>query len=233
MMKIREPQHLIFDADDTLWENNIYFEEAFDRFCEFLNHSQMTPDQIRAALDEIEIVNNKIHGYGAKNFARNLAQCYRRLAQRGIREDDVARVISLAEEILDSPMQLMPGVEETLARLGSVHELTLFTKGHPEEQHAKIERSGLRKYFSYCEVVKEKNTPAYRQLAEKRGFQPRRTWMIGNSPKSDINPALNAGLRAVFIPHARTWTLEREEIPAKHDRLVSIKSFAELTTLFL
>src|SRR5579864_381271 len=88
-MKFHEPQHLIFDADDTLWENNIYFEDAFDRFCEFLNHSRLTPDQVRASLDEIEIVNNKIHGYGAKNFARNLAQCYRHLCEHGIAEEDV------------------------------------------------------------------------------------------------------------------------------------------------
>jgi putative hydrolase of the HAD superfamily len=232
-MRLREPQHLIFDADDTLWENNVYFEEAFDRFCEFLNHSHMTPDQIRATLDEIEIVNNKIHGYGTKNFARNLAQCYRHLSERGIDEEDVARVTSFAEEILDSPMELIAGVEETLARLGAVHELTLFTKGHPEEQFGKIERSGLRQYFDHCEVVKEKNTSAYRQLAEKRGFRPEHTWMIGNSPKSDINPALAAGLRAVFIPHARTWTLEREEIPLGHERLVLIGRFSELAGIFL
>src|ERR1700680_3044312 len=94
-MKIRAPQHLIFDADDTLWENNIYFERAFDRFCEFLNHSSMTPVQIRAALDEIEIVNNKIHGYGAKNFARNLGQCYRHLCERGIGDAEVERVMAL------------------------------------------------------------------------------------------------------------------------------------------
>jgi putative hydrolase of the HAD superfamily len=232
-MKIRARQHLIFDADDTLWENNIFFEDAFDRFCEFLNHSRLTPDQIRAALDEIEIVNNKIHGYGARNFARNLAECYRHLCERGIREPDVDRVMSFAEEILEAPMELIPGVEETLARLGEVHELTLFTKGHPEEQDAKIDRSGLRSYFDHCAVVKEKNAAAYRSLAEERGFDMNRTWMIGNSPKSDINPALKAGLRAVFIPHARTWTLEREEIPARHDRLIRVERFAELATLFL
>src|SRR5579863_3798393 len=100
-MKIREPQHLIFDADDTLWENNIYFEDAFDRFCEFLNHSRLTPDQIRATLDEIETVNIKVHGYGAKNFARNLAECYRHLCERGIGEEDVRHVMSFAEEILN------------------------------------------------------------------------------------------------------------------------------------
>jgi putative hydrolase of the HAD superfamily len=232
-MKIREPQHLIFDADDTLWENNIYFEDAFDRFCEFLNHSHLTPAQVRASLDEIEIVNNKIHGYGAKNFARNLAQCYRHLCERGIAESDVQRVISFAEEILRAPMQLMPGVEETLARLGEVHELTLFTKGHPEEQHSKIDRSGLRAYFGHCAVVKEKNAAAYHALAQERGFDSNRTWMIGNSPKSDINPALRAGLRAVFIPHARTWSLEHEEVPARHERLICIERFADLAKVFL
>ena len=232
-MKTRSPQHLIFDADDTLWENNIFFEEAFDRFCGFLDHSQLSPDQIRAALDEIEIVNNRIHGYGAKNFARNLAQCYRHLCERGIQEEDVKRVMSFAEEILQAPMELIPGVEETLARLGEVHELTLFTKGHPEEQHAKIDRSGLRSYFDHCAVVKEKNAAAYRSLAEDRGFDRNRTWMIGNSPKSDINPALQAGLRAVFIPHSRTWTLEREELPARHSRLVRVERFACLASMFL
>ena len=159
-MKIRERQHLIFDADDTLWENNIYFEDAFDRFFEFLGHSSLNPDQVRAALDEIEIVNNKIHGYGAKNFARNLAQCYRHLCERGIAEEDVQRVMRFAEEILDAPIELIPGVEETLALLAQVHELTLFTKGHPEEQHSKIDRSGLRSYFDHCAVVKEKNAAA-------------------------------------------------------------------------
>jgi len=232
-MKIRERQYLIFDADDTLWENNIYFEDAFDRFFDFLGHSSLNPDQVRAALDEIEIVNNKIHGYGAKNFARNLAQCYRHLCERGIAEEDVQQVMGFAEEILHAPVELIPGVEETLALLGQVHELTLFTKGHPEEQHSKIDRSGLRSYFDHCAVVKEKNAAAYLALAKERSFDTRRTWMIGNSPKSDINPALRAGLRAVFIPHARTWTLEREEVPEEHVRLVCIEKFGELAKVFL
>jgi putative hydrolase of the HAD superfamily len=232
-MKVRLPQHLIFDADDTLWENNIYFEDAFDRFCEFLNHSHMTPDQIRAALDEIEIANNKIHGYGARNFARNLAQLYQHLCQRGIEEEDVKRVAAFADEILQAPMELINDVEETLAELGQVHELTLFTKGHAEEQESKIDRSGLRSYFDHCEVVKEKNAAAYSALVKDRGFDSNRTWMIGNSPKSDINPALRAGLRAVFIPHPRTWSLEKEAVPERHDRLICIERFAELKRVFL
>jgi putative hydrolase of the HAD superfamily len=108
----------------------------------------------------------------------------------------------------------------------------LFTKGEPTEQNRKIDLSGLRPLFAHCEVVKEKNTGAYRTLAQVRGFDPGRTWMIGNSPKSDINPALDAGLRAVFVPHERTWTLEREEIRESSERLVVVNSFGELARLF-
>ncbi len=229
-MKTR--QHLIFDADDTLWENNIYFERAFDEFCEYLGHSSLTPDEIRAILDEIEIANNRIHGYGALNFGRNLSQCFERLAERKVGEHDLERVKAMAHRILDQEVDLMPGVAETLPFLAEKHELTLFTKGHPDEQNRKIELSGLRPLFAHCEVVKEKNREAYLRLAEVRGFDHEHTWMIGNSPKSDINPALAAGLRAVFVPHERTWTLEREEIQHSDGRLFVIERFSDLLRLF-
>jgi putative hydrolase of the HAD superfamily len=225
-------QHLIFDADDTLWENNIYFERAFDEFCEYLGHSSLTPDEIRSILDEIEITNNRIHGYGALNFGRNLSQCYLRLAERAVDDHDLKRVTAMAHRILDQEVDLMPGVAETLPFLAEKHELTLFTKGHPDEQNRKIDLSGLRPLFEHCEVVKEKNREAYLRLAEVRGFDHEHTWMIGNSPKSDINPALAAGLRAVFVPHARTWSLEREDIQQADGRLIVIKRFSELLRLF-
>ena len=225
-------QYLIFDADDTLWENNIYFDHAFERFCEFLDHSSLAPDDVRAALDAIEIVNNKIHGYGALNFGRNLVQCFERLAERAVEDHHRHHVASLAQGIFDSPMQLMPGVRETLEGLTGRHELTLFTKGADDEQNRKIDRSGLRPLFAHCAVVKEKNVEAYVALADAHGFDLDRAWMIGNSPKSDINPALKAGLRAVFVPHERTWTLEREELIESPMRLVRVKSFRELLQLF-
>jgi putative hydrolase of the HAD superfamily len=225
-------QHLIIDADDTLWENNIYFERAFDEFCEYLGHSSLTPDEIRSILDEIEIDNNRIHGYGALNFARNLNQCFLRLAERAVEQHDLTRIAAMAHRILEQEVELMAGVAETLPFLAEQHELTLFTKGHPEEQNRKIDLSGLRPLFAHCEVVKEKNREAYLRLAEVRGFDHRHTWMIGNSPKSDINPALAAGLKAVFVPHARTWTLEREQIPEAGERLIVIERFSDLLGLF-
>jgi len=226
------PQHLVFDADDTLWENNIYFEEAFDQFCQFLAHSSMTPQQIRSVLDEIEIVNAKLHGYGSRNFARNLAACFEHLTERDISPRDVEVVKQFAYEILERPVELIEGVEETVAHLAERHELTIFTKGDPEEQKLKIDRSGLARYFQHAEVVKEKDEMAYRELANVRGFDLGKTWMIGNSPKSDINPALAAGLSAVFVPHERTWGLELQAVPEEHPRLLRVTGIKELLRHF-
>ena len=223
---------LIVDADDTLWENNIYFERAFEEFAEFLDHSAMTPVEVRAVLDEIEEANAKIHGYGSLKFARNLQQCYRHLCEREVREEDLATVMGFARRILERPMEVIEGVPETLEYLALRHDLTLFTKGHPEEQKLKIERSGLGVFFAHTAVVKEKDAAAYRTLVEEQGMDPERAWMIGNSPKSDINPALEAGLHAVFIPHAHTWVLEKEEIRPGNGRLLVLERFADLRKHF-
>jgi putative hydrolase of the HAD superfamily len=224
---------LIFDADDTLWENNIYFERAFDDFVEFLDHSALTPPQVREVLNEIELVNSRIHGYGSLNFGRNLQQAYRHLAEREIRPDDLEHVMSLAERILRQPIELIEGVVETLADLTQRHNLALFTKGHPEEQRLKVDRSGLGAYFSYTAIVKEKDSSAYRRLLEQKGFHAANSWMIGNSPKSDINPALEAGLGAVLVPHARTWVLEHQELrPPAGARFMQVERFADLRRHF-
>jgi len=225
--------YLIFDADDTLWENNIYFERAFDEFVDFLDHSSLTGPQIREILNEIELVNAKIHGYGSKNFGRNLQQAYQHLAEREIREDDLRHVMSLAERILDQPLELIGGVEETLDLLARRHELTLFTKGHPEEQRLKLDRSGLGRYFSHTGIVMEKDAAAYRRLVDDRGFDAAQTWMIGNSPKSDINPALDAGLNAVLVPHPHTWVLERQDLrTGANGRFLRVEKFSDLRAHF-
>jgi len=123
-------------------------------------------------------------------------------------------------------------VPETLQYLSERHDLTLFTKGHADEQRLKVDRSGLAGYFSHTAIVKEKDAASYRRLVEERALEPGRTWMIGNSPKSDINPALEAGLNAVFVPHAHTWTLERQEIVPGSGRLLKLERFADLRLHF-
>jgi len=213
-------------------ENNIYFERAFDEFAGFLDHSSMTPREVREVLDQIEEANNKIHGYGSANFARNLRQCYQRLAEREVREEDLRTAMRFAERILECPMEVIEGVPETLEYLSLRHDLTLFTKGHTEEQKLKIGRSGLGVFFGHTAIVKEKDATAYRRLVEERGMDPERTWMIGNSPKSDINPALEAGLNAVFVPHAHTWILEKQELRPGKGKLLVVEQFADLRRHF-
>jgi putative hydrolase of the HAD superfamily len=230
-MRINVRQQLIVDADDTLWENNIYFERAFDGFCDFLAHSSLSPPEVRGVLDEIETVNSKVHGYGTANFARNLTECYHRLVEREVGREDLARIMKFTEQILHHPIELIAGVEETLEYLASRHDLTLFTKGNPEEQKLKLDRSGLAPYFGHTAIVKEKDTASYSALIRERRLDSERAWMIGNSPKSDINPALEAGIGAVFVPHEHTWRLEHEEVRPS-GRLLKLSRFSELREYF-
>jgi putative hydrolase of the HAD superfamily len=232
--RLEEPQALIIDADDTLWENNIYFESAWEDFLQFLNHSALSPTQVRDIFDEIEIANIKINGYGAKNFAHNMVQCYRHLAEREVRQEDLHQIMGFADRIFHQPIEMLPGVEETLDYLlHRNHDLILFTKGSPEEQRHKIDRSPVGRYFREFEIVKEKDEKAYRDLSERHKLVPERSWMVGNSPKSDINPALAVGLNAVFVPHARTWTLEQTELREGGPGILKVVTeFRELQSIF-
>jgi putative hydrolase of the HAD superfamily len=223
---------LWIDADDTLWENNVFFERTFARFVDFLNHDHLTPAEVRTILDEIEHVNNRIHGYGSANFMRNVRQCMEGV--RGCRltpvELDVLQ--EMERELANHPMELIPGVEETLAYLGARHELLLCTKGNAAEQSNKIERSGLEKHFRHVRIVREKDVACYMAIRADRCREPEHCWMVGNSPKSDIHPALDAGIGAVYVPHKHTWHLEHMEIPESHERLRVVERFADLRELF-
>ena len=223
---------LLIDADDTLWENNVYFEQAFDQFVQFLNHSSLTASQVRDVLDEIETANIQLHGYGSANFGRNLQECFRKLAERPCEDGDLMMVVGFAGAILDRPMELIEGVEETLDYLRSRRRLLLFTKGHPDEQKLKLDRSGLARYFEHCEIVREKDAENYRRVVEHHKMKPRETWMIGNSPKSDINPALETGLNAVLVPHPRTWSLEKQDLISGPGRLLVVERFSDLRRYF-
>jgi putative hydrolase of the HAD superfamily len=225
-------QFLLIDGDDTLWENNIYFEQAIEAFIDFLAHSSMTRSQVRAALDEIERMNVRVHGYGSASFTKNLKETYERLAERDLRPDDIEHVVQLGQRIASQTVVLLPEVTETVSELAGRHDLMLLTKGHPEEQRLKIERSGLEAFFSATAVVHEKADETYRAIVQERQLEPARTWMIGNSPRSDINPALRAGLNAVFIPHEHTWRLEKEEVVPADGRLLILQRFGELRAHF-
>ena len=223
---------LFIDADDTLWDNSVYFEETIAEFIAYLDHPAMSAEAVRGHLDAIEIENIKTRGYGAHNFTQNLKQCFAELRGRPCSPAQSRRIQGMAERVRNHPVEPFDGVEETLRYLRGRHYLRLVTKGHPVEQAGKIERSGLGPLFDDCSIVREKNAASYRGVLRESRAEPSRTWMVGNSPKSDINPALAAGLGAVWIPHAQTWSLEREEVPEPHERFHVRERFRDLRQLF-
>ena len=232
--KIATRQTLLFDADDTLWENNIYFERAIASFISYLDHETHSREEVRNALNKVEHETIAAQGYGLHSFRKSLITCFERLSTAPVTSDKHARITSFANAILDQEIELLPGVAETLPVLAERHRIILVTKGHDGEQRDKLLRSGIEEYFNHVEVLAEKNEAAYRDLVQKHGWNPASTWMIGNSPKSDINPSLAAGLHAIFIPHDHTWVLEHEvmnDAPAGQHRL-QLSSFADLAEVF-
>jgi len=207
-----QPQTLLIDADDTLWENNIYFERAIAQFISFLNNQTHTPEEVREVLNDVERENIVRHGYGLHSFAHALVNTFEKLTVDPITPELHVQINAIAHEIEEHPVQLISDVPETLQYLASKHHLIMVTKGDITEQSGKVARSGLSSYFAAVEIVAEKNVVAYHEVVEKYALALERTWMIGNSPKSDINPALLAGVNAIFIPHDNTWILEHEDV---------------------
>ncbi|HJT01353.1 MAG TPA: HAD family hydrolase [Terriglobales bacterium] len=231
---INGAQALLIDADDTLWENNIYFERAIARFISFLNHHSYTAEEVRGILNEVERECIIKHGYGMHSFAHALVDTFERISLEPITPDLHQEIVGFAHSIADHPVEILPGVPATLAYLSQRHHLILLTKGAMAEQSGKVERSGLKDYFAAVEIVAEKDSGTYRDVVSKYGLGHGTTWMVGNSPKSDINPALAAGLNAVFVPHGNTWILEHEELSEaeRPSRLLVVERFADLTEHF-
>ncbi len=226
-------QTLLIDADDTLWENNVYFKRAIAKFISFLNHHEFSPEQVREVLNDVERECIAKHGYGLNSFSHALVDTFECLSPP-VTPELHAQILGFASLIENHPIEMLPEVPETLDYLRARHKLILVTKGAQAEQRGKIERSGLKCYFAATEIVPEKNPATYHSLMEKHDFAFHSTWMVGNSPKSDINPALAAGLHAVFIPHGDTWILEHEELAAapESQELLIVGKFAELREHF-
>ncbi len=230
-----QPQTLLIDADDTLWENNVYFERAIAAFISYLDHRVHTAEEVREHLNSVERSTIAQHGYGLNSFRHSLVTCFEQLSSSPITPERHDRIVSFAQSIADQEIELLPSVALTLADLAARHRLMLVTKGNHQEQKDKLTRSGLAHLFSEVEVLPEKHSDAYHELVRRHACDARSTWMIGNSPRSDINPALAAGLHAVFIPHDYTWVLEHETVDQPRHQgqiLLELATFADLSKHF-
>jgi putative hydrolase of the HAD superfamily len=229
------PQALLMDADDTLWENNVYFEQAIADFMRLLDHQEMSPSEVRLFLNQVERETILERGYGSHSFAHSLVKTFERLAQQPVTPELHEFIWGFAHRVSTCALELIEGVPETLDYLSRRrHHLVLMTKGDFTEQSGKVERSGLKEYFAAVEIVAEKDPGTYKEVVSKYRLEPETTWMVGNSPRSDINPALAAGINAVFVPHGMTWVLEHETVNSAPDglRLLQVDRFADLKRHF-
>jgi putative hydrolase of the HAD superfamily len=225
--------NLIFDADDTLWESNIHFLETEAAFIELLERAGVTErSAIRIALRQHELKIIAETGYGRAPYVAALHRVMREMAPVSHHDPLRDEIERIGSELLSRHCELLPGVAETLAILAQRHCLLLFTKGQPSEQLGKLERSGLRPFFSRIGVPIEKDAVNYHLLIAQAGLDPARTVMIGNSPRSDINPALAAGLHAVYIPYPHTWEQEHAEIDPGCQRMRTLTAFPQLLEVF-
>jgi putative hydrolase of the HAD superfamily len=222
---------LIFDADDTLWENNVFFERAIEEFLQLVRPFAPEPARVRNLLRQVEMECIPTGGYGTRNFIYALKETCSRLHSGGNGAAYRYEIEQIGERLLNHPMDLRPGVVGALRQLHGRHRLMVFSKGDVQEQTGKVERSGLRSFFDRVVIVEEKNTDAYHSLVREHELHPERTVMIGNSPRSDVLPALAAGLWAVFLPHPNTWDFEDHPVEP-HPRLLRAQSFSDLPALF-
>jgi putative hydrolase of the HAD superfamily len=228
-----EPLNLIFDADDTLWDSNTHFLEACDEFVLACTEAGVPgpADRIKSAVRDAELELIETLGYGRKPYVLALHQAARGLTTNGEAARLHAEIDRIGDYLIERHCELLPDVDTTLLELSRRHTLLLLTKGQRDEQLGKLAHTGLMPLFSRIETPHEKNTQAYQRLIREAELHPECTWMIGNSPRSDINPAVRAGLHAVFIPYAHTWELEDEELLVS-ERIVEIEAFRHLLQLF-
>jgi len=223
---------LLINADDTLWESNIFFEKTLERFFSLVEPFGYARAYARHILNETERLNIRQHGYGVRTFGRTLEQSYIKLAGGLAQRSALEHVNAMVAELESSPPRVLDGVPETLAYLSERHRMILFTKGEAAEQAAKVERSGLQGFFDSIEIVPGKTVAVYQRLIDKHHVVKSHGWLVGSSPRTDINFALQAGLNAAFVPHPSSYEMENEEIQSGTGKLLIVSTFRGLRDHF-
>lgn len=223
---------IAFDADDTLWSNEPFFQDVEKQYTNLLA-SYGTPEEISAELFQTEMDNLKYLGYGAKAFTISMVETALRISRKNIPVTDIQKIINLGKSLLEIPVEPFTGVKKTLNTLkeNKNYKLVVATKGDLLDQENKLERSGLSSYFDHIEVMSDKTEKEYLRLLNILQVTPEEFVMVGNSLKSDIQPVLSLGGFGIHIPFKMMWKHEIVETFA-HDHLKQIKQFNEILSLF-
>jgi putative hydrolase of the HAD superfamily len=219
-----------FDADDTLWVNEPYFQATEHQFCMLLAQ-YMEEKALSKALLQNEIKNIPIYGYGIKGFMLSMIETALQVSDNQLDTTTLSKIIALGKAMLHQEIDLLEGVEKTLKSLYEKYKLVLATKGDLLDQERKLQRSGLEKYFHHIEIMSEKDEKGYQKLLKHLDVSPDAFLMIGNSLKSDILPVLQIGAFAVHVPYHTTWALEQVEEKVEHERFLQVTHLVEILNL--
>lgn len=222
---------IVFDADDTLWDCQGHFDEVERQYAQMLS-PWATAEQVHRELVSTEMANMPSLGYGCKAFTLSLIETAIRVSGEQVSAAALKDVMRLGRSLLELPATPLPTVEETLEALYSEgrYRLAVFTKGELLDQENKLRRSGLQRFFEHVEIVSDKTRHAYLSLCRRLRIAPRQMLMVGNSYKSDIEPALSIGAWAAYIPYHLTWQLEHAD-EVDHPRMSRLGKFDELATI--
>lgn len=222
---------IAFDADDTLWDNEPFFRETENRFCELIS-DYLPAHTLERELLQTEITNIELYGYGIKGFILSMIETALRVSDHTIPSSALNKIIALGKEMMQKPVQLLNGAEEVLSELKKNYRLVMATKGDLVDQHRKLHKSGLGRHFHHIEIMTDKKENDYARLIGRLDIQPDEFVMIGNSLKSDILPVLTVGGFGIHVPYHTTWIHERIEGEVKHQNFQRLESLEELIPLF-
>ncbi len=219
-----------FDADDTLWHNEKFYRLTQARFAELLG-DYADPEDLDRRLLETERRNLARYGFGIKGFTLSMIETAVEVTEQRAPGLIVKAILEAGQEMLRHPVELLPGARDTILALRGVYRLVLITKGDLFDQERKLAASGLGEMFDGVEIVSDKTVATYRDVFARHGSGPGAAMMVGNSMKSDVVPAIEAGALGVFVPHELEWDIEKAPKPEGHDRYYEIESLGDLPAL--
>lgn len=219
-----------FDADDTLWQNETFYRLTEERFAALLaDHGE--PDVISSRLLEAEKRNLKHYGFGIKGFTLSMIETAIEVTEGRVPASVIGKILATGREMLSHPIETLPHVGATLERLAGSYRMILITKGDLFDQERKLAQSGLGDFFDAVEIVSDKTVATYERIFSRHGDGPAHSMMVGNSLKSDVMPALQAGSWGVYVPHSLTWALEHADEPENEPRFRRIEHLGQLGDL--
>lgn len=224
------PKIIAFDADDTLWHNEPYFDEAQERFCRLFQDYASSQEILGLILNH-QVKNLPLYGFGIKAFTLSMIESALELTKHQISGKGIEQIITIGKDLLQKPVELLPNIEEVLKTLQGKYKLVVATKGDLKDQHRKLHDSGLGHYFHHIEVLSDKTELDYEKMLHRLDCKSNDFLMIGNSLKSDVLPILNIGGFGIHVPYHTTWEYEKIDFEIKHNNFLALSNIIEVLNI--